>query len=313
MTQIHALEPIPLRQAWEHEALKFTPWLADNLHLLNKELNLSLELVQQEMTLPQAGRLDILAQQVTSKANLVIENQLTPSDDDHCFRLIGYAATADANILIWIAESFSDYHRNIVSWLNDTDAIHVYAVEIRAYRVGDATAAQFRLIAGPARSQPATPSPANASSYYATFYRPVVQELRRSGLPPIGRGGWRGRWRSFEAGHTAAVYAAGLSDGHAWAFVSVSGAENQHIFDALAGHRSEIDAHLDQHTEWHQSTDESWFGLRTQADINDPMLNLDATTDWITGNLLRLKSIVQPHLDQIITGSEAPNGNNDSE
>ena len=99
------LEPVSLRQVWPDEARDFTPWLADNLHLLGAELNLALELVEVEATLPEAGRVDIIAQQVSTMAKVVIENQLEVSDDSHCLRLLGYAANADANILVWVARS----------------------------------------------------------------------------------------------------------------------------------------------------------------------------------------------------------------
>ena len=60
-----------------------------------------------EATLPVAGRVDIIAQQVSTKAKVVIENQLEESDDSHCLRLLGYAEiNADANILVWVARDF---------------------------------------------------------------------------------------------------------------------------------------------------------------------------------------------------------------
>ena len=42
--------------------------------------------------MPEAGRVDIIAQQVSTMAKVVIENQLEVSDDSHCLRLLGYAA-----------------------------------------------------------------------------------------------------------------------------------------------------------------------------------------------------------------------------
>ena len=216
MPEINALEPVSLRQVWPDEARDFTPWLANHLSLLGAKLNLALELVEVEATLPVAGRVDIIAQQMSTKAKVVIENQLEESDDSHCLRLLGYAANADANILVWVARDFTDYHRSILSWLNESDSIAVYAVAVRAYRVGDAVAADFRLIVEPPQSQPgpvSTSTGMNTNTYYANFYRPVVAQLRSSGLLPVGRGGWRGRWRSFQSGYSNVVYATALSEG----------------------------------------------------------------------------------------------------
>ena len=262
-----------LRKVWPDEARDLTPWLADHLHLLGSKLNLALELVAVESTLPEAGRVDIIAEQVGTKAKVVIENQLEVSDDSHCLRLLGYAANADANILVWVARDFTSYHRSTLSWLNESDNIAVYAVAVRAYRVGDAIAADFRLIIEPPQSQPGTASTSSGmttNTYYADFYRPVVAQLRRSGLLPVSRGGWRGRWRSFQTGHPNVVYAAGLSEGKAWAFLSVYGTDNQHIYHALTQHRAEIDAQLCGGAEWEQGEEQSWVGLQTEAVTSDP-------------------------------------------
>lgn len=100
MPEINSLKPLSLREVWPDETKDFTPWLADHLHLLGDKLNLAFESIKREVTLPGAGRVDIFARQVGTDANVVIENQLGQSDDSHCLRLLGYAANADANILV---------------------------------------------------------------------------------------------------------------------------------------------------------------------------------------------------------------------
>ena len=86
---------------------------------------MELELVQTEVTVPQAGRVDIIARQTPTGAKVVIENQLERSDDSHCLRLLGYAASAEAYILVWVAQHFTDYHRSILNWVNEADTIDV--------------------------------------------------------------------------------------------------------------------------------------------------------------------------------------------
>ena len=44
-----ALETADLRDAWEHEAHDFTPWLAENLDRLGSELGVELEKEDTEM------------------------------------------------------------------------------------------------------------------------------------------------------------------------------------------------------------------------------------------------------------------------
>ena len=217
---------------------------------------------------------------------------------------------------MWVAQDFTDYHRSILSWLNESDNIAVYAVAVRAYRVADSIATDFQLVVEPPQSQPgatSTSSRMTANTYFADFYRPVVAQLRRSGLPPVSRGGWRGRWRSFEAGYSQVVYAAGLREDKAWAFLSVNGADNQNIYHALTQHRGQIDVELDAGTEWEQGENQSWVGLHTQAVLSDPRINLEAVGEWIAENLLRLRAVTQPYLDQVMNEGATSSDNQDSE
>ena len=97
------LEPVDMRNVRKHEGRHFTPWLADNLHRLNAVLDMTLELVEIEDRNPGAGRADMLAKDTGSEANVVIENQLEWSDDSHFDRLLGYAASRDAQVVVWVS------------------------------------------------------------------------------------------------------------------------------------------------------------------------------------------------------------------
>lgn len=106
--EIHSLDPVgSLREAWANEAQNFTPWLVEHIGMLNKALNMELKVKKREKTLQLAGRVDIYAEQVNTKEDVVIENQLGGADDSHCLRLLGYAAELEANILVWVAKEFT--------------------------------------------------------------------------------------------------------------------------------------------------------------------------------------------------------------
>ncbi|MDE2940071.1 MAG: DUF4268 domain-containing protein [Chloroflexota bacterium] len=301
MAEIHTLEPVGLRDLWPHEAYDFTPWLAKNLALLGSELNLVLEREGEEVTLPGAGKVDILARQATTDARVVIENQLGSSDDSHCLRLLGYAANAEANILVWVARDFSDYHRSILSWLNESDNIAVYAVEVRAFLVDGRKVADFKLVVEPPQAGTTSARRARtASTYYAEFYRPVVENLRRRGLQPVGRGGFRGKYRSFQSGYRGVYYSSGFSQGRATASLGFYGTDKQDIFDAFTQHRAEIDDRLNGETEWVEEGDQYWVWLQAEKAIDDPMSIPDTVGQWITENLLKLREVVQPYLDRVM-------------
>lgn len=307
MPQIEPLKRVGLREAWPDEARHFTPWLADNIDLLGAQLNLRLEQVQAEVTLPGAGRVDICAQQAGTDARVVIENQLEESDDSHCLRLLGYAANAEASILIWVARVFTPYHKSILEWLNDADTIHVYAVTVRAYRVGEALAADFHTVVEPPESQPEDPAPGkkNSNTLYAEFYRPLVARLRRRGVQPVGKGGWRGQWRSFQTGHPGATYGTGFGEGKATVFLSLHGTGHRQRYRALLRHREEIASGLDGTIRWQEGTDGAWESLITlerdeASSLTAPEEELEAARQWMADHLLPLRSALQPHLDQLM-------------
>ena len=310
MPEIQSLEPVSLRKAWPDEARHFTPWLAKHIDRLGDKLDLTLEDVQKEVTLPGAGRVDIRAQQAETGATVVIENQLGRSDDSHCLRLLGYAANAEANILVWVARAFTSYHKSILEWLNDADTIHVYAVTVRAYRVGEALAADFQTVVEPqSQSGPSRPAKKNSNTLYAEFYRPLVARLRQNGVQPMGKGGWRGRWRSFQSGHSGAVYGLGLSGGKAKVFLSFRGAGHEQRFQALLRHREEIAGNV-KGAVWRDESQGNWKSTVLlegdgPLDLTGPEEDLETVRRWMADHLLSLRDAVQPHLDQLMRAEEA--------
>lgn len=312
---IHSLRPMSLRDVWQHEAHHFTPWLAKHLDRLGDALGLELELVRTEVSLGQVGKVDILARQAETGAKVVIENQLGDSDGSHCLRLLGYAAGAEAYILVWVARHFSDYHRTILDWVNEADTIDVYAVTVQAYRVGDVIAADFRTVVEPAQTPPGASPPAkrNWSSRYGDFYRPLAARLRRSGMPPVGRGGWRGRYRSFQTGYPDAIYTTALDrkEGKAHANLLLTGADHQRRYGALRQHQADIEAKLDRPATWHQDDQNSRIKLETESleVLREwgPEEDLEIVRERLENLLLQLRDAVQSYLDNVMA-ADAVNG-----
>ena len=97
--------------------------------------------------------------------------------------------------------------------------------------------------------QPPTPG-TNINTLYAEFYQPLVARLHQEGVQPVGKGGWRGRWRSFQTGYPGAVYGTGLDDRKAQVFLSFDGTGKEQRFRALLPHRKEIDGKVKGSVLW---------------------------------------------------------------
>ena len=146
------LERVPLRDAWKHEALEFTPWLAEteNLTMLADAIGLSdLECVAVEH---QVGdfKLDILC--TDGEDQVIIENQLEKTNHSHLGQILAYAAGVGARKVIWIAESFRPEHAAALQFLNEntTDELSFFAVEVELWRIGDSPLApKFEVVVKP--------------------------------------------------------------------------------------------------------------------------------------------------------------------
>ncbi|MCP9848974.1 hypothetical protein [Cyanobium sp. Morenito 9A2] len=154
MTEIPCLgqlETVDLRQAWAHEALSFTPWLAENLNRLSTALGIPLELEGQEVSVG-SFYADLLARNPQDGSLVLIENQLEQTDHNHLGQILTYLAGLEAQVIVWIASDFRDPHLSAVHWLNDhtVDPFAFVAVQVKAVRIGDSPIAPlFEVVAKP--------------------------------------------------------------------------------------------------------------------------------------------------------------------
>lgn len=149
------LEKVDLRTVWRHEALNFTPWLAqpENLAILGEAIGLRLELQALEQRVG-IFRLDLVCNDIDSDNSVLIENQFGRTDHDHLGKLLTYAAglKAGAIAIVWIAETFNDEHRAALDWLNDKtdEPTRFFGIELELWRIGNSLPApKFNLVSKP--------------------------------------------------------------------------------------------------------------------------------------------------------------------
>ena len=132
------LQPVDLREAWNHEAHSFTPWLATHLDELSAQLGIPLELEGQEV-LVESFRADILARNPQDDTLVLIENQLEGSDHSHLDQIMTYLAGLEAHTIVWVAADFRESHLSALKWLNEhtDDSFAFFAVKVKAVRISD--------------------------------------------------------------------------------------------------------------------------------------------------------------------------------
>jgi hypothetical protein len=140
MTEItfDRLRDVALRDAWKHEALSFTPWLAQNIDHIAEAIGVPLELTGTEVAVGSFSA-DILARNPQNDSLVLIENQLEQTDHSHLGQIMTYLAGLDAKTVVWIAPSFREPHLSAIRWLNlhTADGFSFFALRLRVVRIGD--------------------------------------------------------------------------------------------------------------------------------------------------------------------------------
>ena len=130
------------------EANFFTPWLATHIDVLSRAIGIDLQfgedsdaetIIKMNTEVP-VGNYSLDIQAFTGDGRTAaIENQYNKSDHKHLGQVITYASGIGADLVIWIAESFTEAHLEALRWLNErTDAdCGIFAVEITFVKIGD--------------------------------------------------------------------------------------------------------------------------------------------------------------------------------
>lgn len=307
MTELARLENVPLRQIWPHEALDFSPWLADHIDALGEALGLDLELQQAEAAVGDFS-LDILARDLGTDRPVIIENQLTQTDHDHLGKLLTYAAGHDAAVIVWICEQMREEHRQALDWLNHVtdENVHFFGVVIEVLRIGDSQPAfNFKSVVFPNEWQKtqkkAAKAPTSRGEAYREYFQPLLDELRALRFTNA-KTAQPQSWYTFSAGTTGLAYGHSFTHGdqvRVELYIDLGNQEdNEAMFERLELERDAIETELGAELSWERLEGKraSRIALyRSGSIVTDPA-NLDDIRQWAKRNLLRFREVFGPRL-----------------
>lgn len=263
MNALGRLRSVSLRDVWAHEALDFTQWLAkpENLEQLGDALGIELYEADTEVSV---GRffVDVLATDDLGR-KVVIENQLAATDHDHLGKTITYAAGLGAQVIVWIAETAKEEHQQAVEWLNEntTSDVHVFLVQIEAWRIGDSLPApRFNPIAKPndwTKDVRQSAASAAQASEVSVLQREFYERVREYGLVHALH---IKRWQTPKTQHWFDV-SIGTSQAHVSltthslekrVAVEIHIPNNKQLFADLLDHRDDIESQLGMTLDWRE-------------------------------------------------------------
>ena len=138
--ELAELKTISVNDYFDHEEEDFTPWLAENINLLQHDdlLNIPLEVQQCEASVGRF-RADIIARDPETDRMIVIENQFGETDHTHLGQSLVYTAGTEADVVVWIAENFTDEHISVLRWLNDRtdDEAAFFGIKVSLKQIED--------------------------------------------------------------------------------------------------------------------------------------------------------------------------------
>lgn len=303
------LKTLDLRYVWKHEAGDFTPWLAEDVERLGSVLGMELELIEREVSVGDFS-LDILVRDLGTGENVIVENQLTPTDHDHLGKLLTYAAGFDAVAVVWLASQLREEHRQALDWLNQrTDSkTNFFGVAVEVIQIDDSRpAVRFNLVVHPnewqrTRRRTATQTISSRGEAYQSFFQQLIDELRERHQFTGARAGQPQSWYAFSSGITGIKYSVSFArDGRVRAEVYLDGGEaeeNKRLFDRLMEDRDTIERDFGQKLEWERLDDRiaSRVAICRPGSISTDDEELAELRQWSVDQMLKFKSVFAPRI-----------------
>jgi hypothetical protein len=311
MPDFGTLRNLDLRQIWPHEAGSFTPWLAENLEALGETVGMELELTDTEADVGDFS-LDLLAKDLGTGRNVIIENQLTPTDHDHLGKLITYASAFDAAAVIWVAQVIRDEHRQALEWLNQRtrEDTHFFGVVIEVFQIDDSKPAfNFKPVIFPNEWQKGgrtttAKAPSPRGEAYRQFFQTLIDDLREQHKYTAARVGQPQNWYAFSSGVSGVPYGASFAQGdrvRVDAYIDRGDLGfNKALFDKLLQDRADIEAAFGEPLEWERLDARRACRIASYfpGSINPSPEQLEAIRKGIIDRLLRLKKALGPTLQK---------------
>ena len=192
---------------------------------------------------------------------MLIENQLEQTNHDHLGKIITYASSLDASVVVWIVAEARQEHASAIEWLNKhtDDDLAFFLIEVHAYTIGDSDPApMFRIIEQPndfARSVKAVARQGELSDAqikrqeFWTMFNDVIDQR---GKPFNKRKATTDHWYEVAVGSSQCHISMDLVNKEHKIRVGLWITDNKDMFDNMKAHQAEIEGAIGFPLEWYR-------------------------------------------------------------
>lgn len=303
------LQRVDIRKVWKHEASNFTPWLADNLMELGAVLGMELERDSEEVPIGSFS-LDLLAREVGTGREVIVENQLETTDHDHLGKLLTYAAGRDSRVNIWIAREFKDEHRQALDWLSqhtDEDT-EFFGVIVEVWSIDKSRPApHFIPIITPNRWQRTIRSKSTSPKQrqYQEFFQHLIDVLRERNFTNARSAQARSFYFFTSGSGPRFRYGASFALGsRVRVELNIFGVDkewNKRVFDQLLAQKESIQRSLKTSLDWERLDEKkaSRIAIYRDGKIDDEKDELAKVQKWLVESLIAFKQTFEPILKDL--------------
>lgn len=306
MTNLGTLKEITdLRSIWPHEALNFTPWVAENVDLLADAVGLDITVDETE-SLVGDFNVDIYASETGTDRKIIIENQLEDTDHDHLGKLITYASGKGADVVIWVVKHAREEHKAAVEWLNNhtDDKIGFFLCEIKLFQIGDSQIAPaFTVVERPNDWTKEIRKTASANStqqqrleYWQAFNDYAFSDANFSRIFNK-RKPTTDHWMDFSIGSSACHIAVSQIQKRKAVDVELYINDDKELFKSLFAHKDEIEKNMEMELEWKELPERKASRILIEKTVDlDDRATWPEQFDYIMDTCIKMKRAFKRYL-----------------
>ena len=306
MTNLGTLKKITdLRSIWPHEALNFTPWVAENVDLLADAVGLDITVDETESSVGDFN-VDIYASETGTDRKIIIENQLEDTDHDHLGKLITYASGKGADVVIWVVKHAREEHKAAVEWLNNhtDDKIGFFLCEIKLFQIGDSQIApSFTVVERPNDWTKEIRKTASANStqqqrleYWQAFNDYAFTDANFSRIFNK-RKPTTDHWMDFSIGSSACHIAVSQIQKRKAVDVELYINDDKELFKSLFAHKDEIEKNMEMELEWKELPERKASRILIEKTVDlDDRATWPEQFDYIMDTCIKMKRAFKRYL-----------------